>query len=260
MRWIGWVLVLAVVGGLVTFAVIEGDKLARGIATDAVRSGVVTALQLPATQEVEVELADGLLLFQAIGGSIETADVHLPGLSLGSAVGDLDLVLGDIPLDPTKPFATLDAALHVDEANMLLWAPTLSGAPLTGVTLGDGAVLIAADLGGVPVTAALAPTLAAPLAESPDVARGLVVFTPGAVTEGGVASSIEAILAGPLAPAAAPLLTSAPLCAASLLPKVLHLDAVTAADGRFSITGTATEVRFSNLAGTGVCDPPPAAE
>jgi hypothetical protein len=248
-RWIGWVVVLAVVGALVAFALIEGDKIARDVAGGVVRSGVTTALDLPEGQEVDVDLGGGLLVFQAITGSVDDVTVTVPGVAFGPAVGTLVLRASDVPLDPRKPVGTLDADMLLDEANMLLLAGNLSSAPLTNVSLADATLTVGADLAGVPATLALTPTV---------TELGAVAFTPGAATAGGAAVSIEELAAGPLAPIAAVLLTSQPLCVAQELPEVLTVSNAAVVDGRFVVTASGSDVALSSLGGKGSCEPPPA--
>ena len=242
-RWIGWIVVLAVVGALVTFALIEGDKIVRDIATGVVRTGVTSALELPEGQKVDVELGDGLLVFQAVTGKIDSVDVHIPGYVFGGATGTLDLTITGVPLDPGKPVAGVSADVSFDEANMLLLGAYLSSAPLNSVVLADDAITIGADLAGNAVTVALAPS----------TANNAVLFTPTAVTAGGVPATVEEVLAGPLAPAAGPLLTSQPFCVADYLPQSLDVSSAAVVGDRFVLTATGTGVRLSSLGANGAC-------
>ena len=227
-RWIGWIVVLAVVGALVTFALIEGDKIVRDIATGVVRTGVTSALELPEGQKVDVELGDGLLVFQAVTGKIDSVDVHIPGYVFGGATGTLDLTITGVPLDPGKPVAGVSADVSFDEANMLLLGAYLSSAPLNSVVLADDAITIGADLAGNAVTVALAP------------------------------STVEEVLAGPLAPLAAPMLTSQALCVGQYLPAKLAVSGVVVRDKQLVITAKGADVALAALASKGNCDVPAA--
>ena len=245
-RWIGWLVVLAIVGALVTFALIEGDKIVRDIAGGVVRSGVVAALDLPDTQEVDVDLGGGLLVFQAITGKLDSVDVTVPDVAFGEAVGTLALTVTDVPLDPGKPVGTLTADVVFDEANVAKYAGYLSGAPLTSLVLADQAATVGADLGGVPVTVSL----------TPSVATGAVVFTPAAVTAGGVAATVEELAAGPLAPLAAPMLASRPLCVAQYLPAALTVSGAVVSGNTLVITATGSDVGLAALGSKGTCEAP----
>jgi hypothetical protein len=245
-RWIGWLVILGIFGALVTFALIEGDKIVRDVAGGVVRSGVVAALDLPDTQKVDVDLGGGLLVFQAITGKLDSVDVTVPDVAFGEAVGTLALTVTAVPLDPGKPVGTLTADVLIDEGNLAKYAAYLSSVPLTSVVLADQFATVGADLAGVPVTVALAPS----------VATGAVVFTPAAVTAGGVASTVEEIAAGPLAPLAAPMLASRPLCVAQYLPKALTVTGAAVTGKNLVITATGANVGLASLGTKGTCEPP----
>jgi hypothetical protein len=249
-RWIGWLIVLAVVAGLVTFALVEGDKIARDIAGGVVRSGVTTALELPEGQEVDVDLGDGLLVFQAITGSIDSVRVTIPNVAFEQAVGTLVLRVSDVPLDPRKAVGALDADMVLDSPNMLLLAGYLSAAPLSSVTLADSTMTLGADLAGVPATLVLVPSV---------TDLGQVVFTPGAATAAGAPASVEELVGGPLGPVAAPLLASQPLCVAQNLPASLAVSNAKVEGDHFVVTASGTDIKLSSLGTKGTCAPPPAA-
>jgi hypothetical protein len=242
-RWIGWLVVLAVVGGLVFFAISEGDKVVRGIASDVVRTGVTNALELPEGTDVDVDLGGGVLIFQAVTGSIDEVVVRVPNVALAEAAGTLVLTLNGVALDPSKPVDTLTADIEIDAANMGLLGARLSQAPLNSLVIGDKLVTIGADLAGNAVTASLTPAVAA----------GVVSFAPTAATIGGAPTSVEEVLAGPLAGAAGPMLTSQPFCVADYLPESLEVTAARVVGDKFVVTASGTGVRLSSLASNGVC-------
>lgn len=246
LRWIGWVVILAIVGGFVAFALVEGDKIVRDVAGGVVRTGIVTALDLPENQEMQVDLGGGFLVFQALTGSIDSVDVTIPDVAFGEATGTLSLTVTEVPLDPGKPVGTLTADVAFDEANLAKYAGYLSGAPLTSLVLADQVVTIGADVAAVPVTVAL----------TPSVATGAVVFTPTAVTAGGVASTVEEVVAGPLGAVAAPMLASRPLCVAQYLPEALSVASVVVDGDRLVVTATGEGVGLRSLGSKGTCEPP----
>lgn len=247
-RWIGWIIVLGIVGALITFALIEGDKIVRDIATGVVRGGLSTALELPEGTQMDVELGEGLLVFQAVTGKIDSVDVHIPGYVFGGATGTLDLTVTGVPLNTGKPVSGVQADVSFDEANMLLLGGYLSTAPINSVVLADQTVSIGADLAGNAVVVGLAPS----------TANNAVLFTPTTVTTGGVASTVDAVLAGPLAPLAAPLLTSQALCIGQYLPAKLAVTQVAVADKQLVITATGKDLALAALASKGNCEAPAA--
>ena len=247
-RWIGFLVALAVVGGLVAFALIEGDKIVRGIASDVVRSGVTSALQLPEGQEVDVELGDGLLIFQAITGSIDSVDVRIPGMPFGAATGTLLLTVEGVALDPGAPVDILTARVELDSDNLSRYAGNLSSVPLNGVTIAGEVVGIGAILADQQVNVALVPS----------VSGGTVAFTPVAVSAAGVATTVEAVMASPLASLAGPMLTSSGFCAAELLPAALTLTDAAVVGEQLVITASGTDVSLSGLGSKGTCEVPAA--
>jgi hypothetical protein len=247
-RWIGFLIALAVVGALVGFALIEGDKIVRGIASDVVRSAVTSALELPEGQEVDVELGEGLLVFQAITGSIDSVDVRVENAAFGGATGTLLLAIEGVSLDPSAPVDTVTATVELDSDNLSKYAANLSSAPLNSVTLPGEVIAIGADLGGQRVDVALAPS----------VASGSLLFTPVEVLTGGAAVPIDQIMAGPLASLAGPMLTSSPICVAQFLPASVTVSGAAVVDERLVITATGDDVRLASLGGKGTCEAPAA--
>ena len=247
-RWIGFVIALAVVGGLVTFALIEGDKIVRDVASDVVKSGVTSALQLPEGQEVDVDLGEGFLVFQAVTGSIDSVDVTIPNVAFGGAFGTLALTVEGVSLDPSAPVETLVARVLLDSANLTAYAGNLSSVPLTGVVIGDGVVSISADLAGQPVVVGLVPS----------VANGAVSFTPSTVTAAGTVSTVDEVMAGPLAPLAGPMLTSSAVCLAEFLPKSVTVTGAEVVGDQLVIRASGDNVRLTGLGTKGTCEAPAA--
>ncbi|MET0907877.1 MAG: DUF2993 domain-containing protein [Ilumatobacteraceae bacterium] len=247
-RWIGFVIALAVVGALVAFALIEGDKIVRGIASDVVKSGVSSALQLPEGQEVDVDMGEGLLVFQAVTGSIDSVDVTIPGVAFGGAVGTLALTVEGVSLDPSAPVGTLVARMVLDSANLGAFAGNLSAVPLTSVAIGDGVVGINADLAGQPVTVGLVPT----------VTGGAVSFAPTTVTVAGTAMTVEEVMASPLAPLAGPMLTSSAVCLGPYLPKSVAVTGAEVVGETLVVTASGDDVRLTGIGTKGTCEAPAA--
>ena len=247
-RWIGFVIALAVVGGLVAFALIEGDKIVRDVASDVVRSGVASALDLPEGQEMDVDLGEGFLVFQAVTGSIDAVEVSIPNVAFGAATGTLELTVEGVALDPSAPVDVLTANVELDSANLGLYAGNLSSVPLNAVVVGEGVVAIGADLGGQAVTIGLLPS----------VANGAVAFTPSTILAAGAPLTVEEVLAGPLGPAATPMLQSTPVCIAQYLPKALVVTGAAVVGDQLVITASGEGVRLTALGAKGTCEAPAA--
>ncbi|MCU1425515.1 MAG: hypothetical protein JWM51_1806, partial [Microbacteriaceae bacterium] len=249
-RWIGWLVVLAVVAGLVAFAAIQSDGIARNAAAGTVRSAVVSSLQLPDTQEVDVDFGGGLFFLQALRGTINSVDITISGVLVGEATADLELTGTGVPLEPGAPLDTLTSRIRIDAANLMALGAYISSAPLTGVSLGGETVSVSTDIDAAgtptPVSVGLAPS----------TAGGRVLFTPVTVGVAGAESTAEEALAGPLAPFLGPLLTSPSWCAAQYLPKSLAVSGAAVVDNSFVVTATGNGVPLTGAALTekGVCE------
>jgi hypothetical protein len=85
-----------------------------------------------------------------------------------------------------------------------------------------------------------------------------VAFTPAAVSAAGATTSVEEILAGPLGPAATPMLQSSPVCVAQYLPKALTVSDAAVVGDRLVVTASGEDVRLTALGSKGTCEAPAA--
>jgi hypothetical protein len=217
-RWIGWLVVLGVVAGLVGFALVQGDRIVRDIAASVVRTGVTASVG---------------------------AHVRIPGVVFGPGTGTLHLTLEGVALDPDEPVSRLTARMELDGMEMLAFAGNLSGGTVTAVALGDGVVSPTTDIGGVAVTTGLVPTLA----------DGYVSLVPGTLTADGSTLPIADALAGPFGAALGPVVATQPLCVAQLLPAALALASTGADGGVFTVSASGEDVGLGGggLAAKGAC-------
>lgn len=251
-RIIAWIVILGLLGGVVAFVLDTSDRWARDVATDAVRSAVVTALELDSARDVDIELGEGLLVFQAISGSVDEVTVTVPDFLFEGGSATLVLVVTGVPLDPSSPVESMRATVSFDAAQTNELRTRLSAVEVASATLVAGGVEVAAaiDAAGtlVPLQVRLAPVLAE---------GGVVVFTPDTVTLDGVAQPAAEFLAGPYGPFAAPVLTPRNLCVAELLPSALTVDGVEVTDSRLVFTARAADVslRGGGFTTKGSCEP-----
>ena len=146
-RWPWVLLIIVVVLGLL---VVAAEFIARSVLPGVVRSLVIQELDLPADQQLDVE-ADGILLPQLIGGTVDSlhlstdsvtlegitgaADVTATGVSLRG--GDLGGASGTIRVDQTQFTALLaDTELPVDAVAFDAPNATVSGTiPVLGIDI-----------------------------------------------------------------------------------------------------------------------------
>jgi hypothetical protein len=228
-----WPIVVAIVLVVLVVGAFVADAAAKAYARDQIRSQLVSALGLPASADVTVDVGSGSILLQALSGSLAKLDVHVPKLAFGELVGSADIRATSVPLDTSKPLRTLDVNYAVTEKNLAALAANLSGVTVTSVTLDQAQIVAGADLkvlgATVPVTLGLTPT----------VADGKLVFTPAGIGIAGQTFTSAQLTANPLfGSIARTLLQQQSFCIAQYLPKALTATAV-------QITGGSLIISFS---------------
>lgn len=93
-RW-PWVLLVVVV--LIAALVVAAELVARAVLPGIVRGIVVDSLDLPATQQLDVEAA-GVLLPQLIGGSLDELRLSSRSVSLQGITGAVQATASDVSL------------------------------------------------------------------------------------------------------------------------------------------------------------------
>jgi hypothetical protein len=244
-RWVGPVVVLAVLIALVVAAFFVAEKLARDAAGAVIARPVQNALD--STSAVEVDLGPGLFLVQAAGGSLDHVTMSTAGLPVGEGSGDLVLVAQGLPLDMGGTADALDATLTLDALAMQSVLP-----PGGTVTFVDGAFAVASetDLGGAvtPVELTLVPS----------AADGVIALEATAISVNGEALAIDDVRAGAYGPAAAALVAPAPLCVSSYLPAALTLSSASVESDGLVLRFTGSAVKLSSLSAKGTCPAPEA--
>lgn len=180
-RW-PWVLLILVI--LLALLVVAAEFIARSMLPGIVRSVVIEQLDLPADQQLDVE-AEGLLLPQLIGGSLDelhlsTDSVTLQGVTGAADVtatgvplrgGDLGGASGTIRIDQTE-FTTLLAGTDLPVDSVEFEAPN--------ATLGGSFTVFGA---AVPITLTL----------TPGAAEGDLELTPVGLTIGGLDVDVDGV-------------------------------------------------------------------
>ena len=214
-RWIGWLIALVVLVGVIVAAWIIGDIVARQYAVDYVRDTVRQQFDLPADKAVEVEIGPGSLLAQALFGSIDSVDVAVDDLTLGPVTADVAVAMTGVPLSGDAPVKTLrvNAAIAEDELDGL--AGSLSGASIDSISLVDDTIALESEFMifnfSVPVGVQLKPL----------VEDGQVGFEPEVILVNGAEISVAALNDGPFGGLADSLLASRTFCVSSSLPEAL---------------------------------------
>jgi LmeA-like phospholipid-binding len=111
-------IVLLVVVVVLVVAFFVADYIAKKIATGYVQQQVATALDLPSTAGVAVNLGSGSILLQAASGSIDNVTVDVDPLVIDGLSGSATLTAHGVPLSSTTPVRQLQVNITVPEATI----------------------------------------------------------------------------------------------------------------------------------------------
>jgi hypothetical protein len=103
---------------LLVVAFFVGDSIAKSYATSYVQQQVATALDLPSTAPVHVDLGTGSILLQAATGSINDVTVDVDPLQIDGLTGSAVLTAHGVPLSSTAPVKSLEVDVTVPETTI----------------------------------------------------------------------------------------------------------------------------------------------
>lgn len=180
-RW-PWVLLILVI--LLALLVVAAEFIARSMLPGIVRSIVIEQLDLPADQQLDVE-AEGILLPQLIGGSLDSLHLSTDSVTLEGITGAADVTATDVPLrggdlggasgtiriDQTE-FTTLLAGTDLPVESVEFDAPN--------ATVGGSFTVFGA---AVPISLTL----------TPGAAEGDLELTPVGLTIGGLEVDVDGV-------------------------------------------------------------------
>jgi len=213
-----WPFVVAVVLIVFVVAFVIADAAAKSFAREQIRTQLVSALGLPASADVTVDVGSGSILLQALGGSLSTVDVRVPKLAFGELVGSADIHATQVPLDVSKPLGTLTASYAIEERDVSALASNLSGLDLERITLTEPEIVSSSSF------SILGATVPIGLGLAPSAHKGQLVFTPTSIRVAGQTFTASALRASPIFGGLATLLLrQQPFCVAEYLPRALEL-------------------------------------
>lgn len=239
-RWVGPVIVLSVLIGLVVAAFFVAEKLARDAAGGVISQPIRNALGT--SGPVDVDLGSGLFLLQAAGGSLDEVTITTGGLPVGEGSADLLLVAQGLPLDTAGTADSITASLTLDATAMQ--SVVAEGSTVTFVP-GAFVVESTADFGGVPTPVALTVV--------PSAAEGVIALEVTAVAVNGSPVDLEDVRNGSYGPTGAALLTPAPLCVNAYLPAALVLSSAAVKGDSLVLGFAGANVKINALSTKGVC-------
>jgi hypothetical protein len=245
-RWVGPVVVLAVLIALVVAAFFVAEKLARDAAGGVIARPVQKALG--STAPVDIDLGPGLFLVQAAGGSLDHVTISTTGLPVGEGSAELLLIAEGLPLDMGGTADSVDATLTLDSTALQSVVPAGGTVSFT-----DGAFVVASQpdlgVGPTPVELTVVPT----------AADGVIALEVTAVSVNGEPVELAAVQGGAYGPVAAALVAPAPLCVSSYLPAALTLSSAAVQGNSLVLEFTGSAVKLGSLSTKGSCPAPDAA-
>jgi hypothetical protein len=231
-RWIGWLTALAVVAVLLIVAYVVAERVARERVADTLRDELRSALALPASHPVSIDLGAGSMLAQLARGSIDAAEADLDDVPLGELTGDVHVSATGLPLKENQPVTTLRAGVTVDEENVQKLRDYIADLELDSIALGDGVVDVETKFALFGLTVPVKATVV------PSVDGGAVLFTPESVEVNGVTLPLEAVLDSRFGGVAESLVPTQSFCVAELLPEAMRLTGVDVTPRAFTLDVT----------------------
>lgn len=173
-RWPWVLLIIVVVLGLLAVA---AELVVRSILPGVVRGIVIEQLDLPADQELAVE-ADGILLPQLIGGTLDSLHLSTDSVTLQGITGAVDVTATGVPL-LGGDLSGASGTIRIDETQFTeLLADT--DLPVETVTLESPNATVSGSVSVLGIAIPISLTV------TPGVAEGDLELTPVGVTVGGI--------------------------------------------------------------------------
>ncbi len=247
----GRLAIFLLIGLLVLIALLVGgffiaERVFRESAENYVREKVVATFALPSDEGIDVHFGDGLLLPQAVSGTIDDVRVSVDAVTVGDFSGSTVLTARGVPLDPKKPAGHIDIQVGVTEQMLNSFIGGSQELGDSKVTLEDGSIRLSAEY------ALFGPKIAVDLAYTPGAADGELTFTPTEVKINGTTLSPDG--GGPFGEAAAGMFAPQSYCLAAFLPEALALQSVSVHDERLELSiGGDGVVLGEDLATKGSC-------
>lgn len=173
-RW-PWVLLIIVV--VLALLAVAAELVVRSVLPGIVRGIVIDQLDLPADQELEVQ-ADGILIPQLIGGTLDTLHLSSDSVTLQGITGAVDVTATGVPLRGGD-LSGATGTIRIDESQ---FTTLLAGTdlPVDTVTLEAPNATVAGTVSvlGIAIPVSLTVT--------PGIAEGDLELTPVGLTIGGL--------------------------------------------------------------------------
>lgn len=215
-----WLVTLAIVLALLAGAAVGAEWLARGMVQGAIRTLVVSQLDLGGS-DVDVELGDGLVIPQVLSGRLNEVTVSSDDVEVGPVSGDARVTITDMPIRADAAAGPGTATVRVDEEQLQSLLATTEGFPADAVGIAAPEVSVSTDLSVLGIPMPVSVDL------QPGAADGQLTLTPTRFIAAGAEVSPEE-LRSRLGGLADPFTRTWNICIAQHLPAALTLTSVTA--------------------------------
>lgn len=209
-RW-PWVLgiVVVVLGALL----VGGEFVARAVVAQQVRSQVLTALKLPADQQLDITV-DGIVLPQLITGRLDGLHLSSKKVALGPITGAVSADATGVPIRGGE-LGSATGTIRIDAAQL---ETIVKGTSLPV----ESVQLLGTDVRATGSVTALGATLPLALSLTPGVEDGELALTPTSVSIGSLTLD-PSDSSSPFASVLKPLFVTQRVCVADRLPAGVHL-------------------------------------
>lgn len=216
-RW-PWLIALLAVLALAVGAWFAGEYIARGIVERSIRDQIVSRLDVPADQHIDVAVR-GQVLPQLISGHLDDVTVSANDVSFGQLSGDVEVHAAGIPIRGNAPLQSASATVRLDQSQVRALLSTVEGFPADAVTLEAPDVVMSTSLQlfalSVPVGVSL----------TPSASDGDLVLTPRTLRVSGAEVSAD-VLVDQFGAVARTVVRDWKVCVAQYFPAGLTLSGV----------------------------------
>lgn len=186
-RW-PWLLAIVIVGVLAVGAWFAGEYIARSIVERTIREQLITNLDLPADQQIDITVP-GAILPQLAVGSLAEVTVSSDDVPLKSGLtADVVVRAQDVPTRSGGDWSGGYATVTLDEAQVQALLATIEGFPAATVVLDEPDIDVTTDLQLFALTVPVGVGL------TPSVSAGKLVLTPDTLQVAGGEISAEALV------------------------------------------------------------------
>ncbi|GAA4484938.1 DUF2993 domain-containing protein [Microbacterium panaciterrae] len=215
-RSVRWPWVLGIVVIVLAGIVIGAEFVARAVVAQQIRSQAISALKLPADQQLDVNVG-GIVLPQLIAGRLDEIRVSTKSVAIGPITSAVDVEATGVPIRGGE-LGSAKGTFRITGDQLEKAIATAAGsAPIDSVTLEGKDVKATGSIAlfGAEVPLALALT--------PGAAGGELTFTPTSASIGAMTLDPSSVETSPLSALLKPLFATQKVCIADRLPAGVHL-------------------------------------